>query len=281
VTADQTADTPPQTEMEKAQTDLASLTTQRDEAATTASEAAQGIEDLRESKGKHFKKSVAYPILLKAAEDAVAKVARLEPRIESLSKRIATEQFVEPLIQAFGTQEFSPAGDLPKRIALTDVDERVETLEAKFLPIQSTIAALRALQQAAGEAGIGPDEAAAMRPVRFVTNGNGSVNLAVAKGRGGGGGGGPRGTYRIVSVSDDAPDGVKALVNATVGKDSDVPSFKYLAETFSTPEQIDALTGLTSTGKPKSRSARAYCGKTFGMVAEAVESEAVSIPPTE
>ncbi len=274
-TAEKAVDT--RTDVEKWVDQRKQMAEQLATAAITVEEASAAIADLKESKGKKYKESIAYPLLNTALETAVQTVARLEPRVAGLDKKLASEQFVGPLIKAFGAIEMDPdhSAHLPKRVALTEVDEQIEKLGAKFAPINATIAALQTLGAAVVTAGIDHAAADAMRAVTFVRGENGTVTIAVAQNRGGSGG--KRKVYRITAVGPDAPEGVKALVGSTIGTtDMDLPSFKLFAETYASAEDLDKLTGLTETGKPKSRSAREFCEATFGMVLEEIDPDSVT-----
>lgn len=226
-------------------------------------EAASGISDLKASNPKNYRKSPAYPILESARVKEAKVFERTQRRLDRIDEVLATEQYVAPLIDGFGSVTVDKETKLPARVALSDVQRLRDYHQARVDAAQEVVNVYGAIQDGVKLAEITAESVEKMRPVSFVRNDNGTVTLAVAKGRGGGGGGGPRTLYRVNGVQDAR---VKALVGKTVGPQGDYASFKAVAMEFASPDELGKLIGTTANGNPKSRSARNFCESVFGMV---------------
>lgn len=224
----------------------------------------------------------AFDLIDGMRKEAAEKAEGIEKSIESLNAKLRTNQFVEPLISAFGTVEVANAASVMSNISLVDLSAKLNKARDTQDAATSNVLVLEALTAAVNDADIPDDAIGDIRMIHFEADGEKKVKARIASGRGGGGGGrAAAGLHRITGADQakfDKDGGVgeaSDYVGKTYGTGGDFKSAREFVKATVNPAKWASLDGETSTGNKKSWSAHVFVGR-MGFTTEVVAVEAAA-----
>lgn len=257
---------------------LTQLQTQLAEAAADVDRHASSLEPLSKADGTPTKGLEDPHALIDGMRtEAADKAKGIETSISSLQAKLRTNQFVEPLISAFGSVEVPSSSAVMTSISLVDLESKTNKARTTLGAAQSNVNALEALAEAVETAGIPEDAIGDIRQIHFEADGEKKVKARIASGRGGGGGGrAAAGLKRIVGSNQDKfhdNGGVGEAadhVGKSYGTGGDFKSARAFVEATVNASKWTDLDGNTSTGNKKSWSAHQFAQR-MGFETENVE----------